>query len=420
MKKNLIVLLFILTFKFVNAQSQFYRQYWAVFDNTISNLEPGERLRVNDADMSLHETFWGRAEIKSNGLQLINVPEILPLLEKTEFYAELWGGHPWVESKRFSINGKSLYYFQPDGTDRGNCGYSYPMVQIKTQYLVNGINAFQFACDRGKTFWGHYIIDNMAVRCFLKADHPDLKAAGLNTFSAIPVTSQKVLADQAIFYLDYPKELESQIVRVHYFAHYLGYDDNGNLLEDDWHGYTFKKEFKNHMGTSGKAPYSVTWNTGMLPNQSKPMSVKALVELKNGFFYQTNELNSLSFPKERSNVQLYRCTEMPHPFWSRDKDEKLAVIELPDDISKIETAQIWVRIWDGGEGNVRDPFTINGFPYSITTGKAPHEVVFRILEVKKENLNPGKNIIRLFSDTKEHGIEMLLPGPCLLVKYKNK
>lgn len=418
MKRILAGLLFLLIFTFINAQSQFYRQYWAVFDNTVSNLGKGERLRVNDASMSLHETFWSRAEVKSNGLQLISVPETLPQLDKTEFYAELWGGHPWVENKRFSINGKSFYYFPKDGTEEGNCAYSYPTVQIKPEDMVNGVNAFQFICDRGKTFWGHFIIDNMAVRCFLKAGHPDLKVAGLDTFSAIPVTSRKVLADTAVFYLEYPKEMESQIVRVHYFAHYLGFDDDGNQQEDDWHGYTYNKEFKNHVGTSGKAPFTVTWNTKMLPVQGKPMSVRALVELKNNFFYQTTELNNLSFPADRPRVQLYHCSEMPHPFWSRDKQEKFAKIELPDDITKIESAQLQVKIWDGGEGSIKDPFTLNGLPYSVTTGRASHEVVFNILEVMKENIKPGKNVIRLLSDTKEHGIEMLLPGPCLIVRYK--
>ena len=77
-----------------------------------------------------------------------------------------------------------------------------------------------------------------------------------------------------------------------------------------------------------------------------------------------------------------------------------------------------IKIWDGGEGKVKEPFKINGHPYSMTSRKAVHDVVFTIAEVNPEHLKPGKNQINLLSDTEHHGIEVLLPGPVLIACYK--
>jgi hypothetical protein len=79
-----------------------------------------------------------------------------------------------------------------------------------------------------------------------------------------------------------------------------------------------------------------------------------------------------------------------------------------------------IKIWDGGEGNVKEPFKINGYPYSITSGKAIHDVVFTVVEVNSKHLHPGKNEIALLSDTEPHGIEVLLPGPVLVTRFSKQ
>jgi len=75
-----------------------------------------------------------------------------------------------------------------------------------------------------------------------------------------------------------------------------------------------------------------------------------------------------------------------------------------------------IKIWDGGEGDVNEPFKINGHPCSITSGKAIHDVVFTVAEVNQNHLRGGKNEISLLSGTDHHGIEVLLPGPVLLTR----
>ena len=68
---------------------------------------------------------------------------------------------------------------------------------------------------------------------------------------------------------------------------------------------------------------------------------------------------------------------------------------------------------------MEEPFTINGHPYEITSGKAVHDVVFSELKVDVAHLNEGENIVTLLSDTEHHGIEVLLPGPCLVLTFED-
>lgn len=425
MKQNLRFFLILLSLFILKqealSQGVFYREYGATFDETVSNHKDG-RWRVNDEELSLHERFGKRSEARANGLMLINVPEDLFELESAQLYLELWGGHAGTANKRFYLNGRGPYHLPLTGVEQGHETYSYPEVQLKVQHMVNGINAVQFACDREKTFWGHFIIDNACVRCYLKPGHPDLVASGLKDFNAIPVVKakNKILGNIVNIHLEYDASFDPSIASVDYFGRYLGYDDNGNREEDDWHGFTFKREYVNHLGKATKPPFAVDWNTRMIPTQGKSMAIRAVVHLKDGFKYRTPIINGFEFPKNRNKVQLYKCLDLPRPFHSRASNEQVVKFYLPDNLSDLERAQLWIKTWDGGEGTIKEPFKINDHPYHVISGKHIHDVVFTIAEMNLKHLKPGENEIRLLSDTEHHGIEVLLPGPCFILRYKSK
>ena len=93
------------------------------------------------------------------------------------------------------------------------------------------------------------------------------------------------------------------------------------------------------------------------------------------------------------------------------------LINVPEDLFGLQGAELYLEVWDGGEGTVTEHFRINGHPYSITSGKANHDLVFTNVEVDVKHLKAGANTLVLLSDTEHHGIEVLLPGPCLLLRY---
>lgn len=401
-----------------NSKGVCFREYWAEWDKKVSN-RPG-RLRVNDQNVSLDENWGKRNEALANGLMLVNVPEYLFHLESAELYLELWGGHPHTENKRFIVNGKKWYHIPKTGTENGHCTYSYPVIPLNVGHLVNGINAFQFTCERGAGFWGHYIIDNAAVRCYIPSDHPDIITHGLKDFSAqikLPGDDRTIM-DRTRLFLSYDVCFEKSILSVEYFGRFPGFDDNGNTIDDDWHGFTFGREFVNHIGETSEPPFEVLWDTIMIPGRGSTMAVKALVRLTGGINYWTPVVDGLVFPGNRSGVMMFKCSEMPVPFWSRASHEKKAIIRLPDRLDSIARAQLLVKMWDGGEGTVKEPFKINGFPYSIVSGKHIHDVVFTRVDIMQEHLKSGDNELTLLSDTEHHGIEMLLPGPCFIIRYK--
>lgn len=396
----------------------FFREHWAQFDAAISN-SSGRMLRVNDAELSLHPEYGRRPEARANGLTLIDVPEDLFALQGADLYLEVWGGHPETANKRFLVNGKRPHAIADDGCEAGHCAYTYPLVRLDVAELVTGRNAVQFACDRGETFWGHFIIDEAAIRCYLKPDHPDLAARGLQEFSAgvLLRSGDNILGDAVSISLSYPKRFEDQIESVEYFGRYHGFDDDGDGQTDDWHGYTHDRKYVGHIGRATSVPFAVSWDTRMVPDQDGPMALRALVRLKGGLCYWTPILDGLVFAAGRHCVQMYVCHDMPVPFWSRASQVRKATIELPDDLSALESARLIVKIWDGGEGTVKEPFQINGHPYAITSGRANHDVVHTDVEVDPAHLKPGANTLTLFSDTDHHGVEVLLPGPCLVVRY---
>ncbi len=397
-----------------------FREHWAAWDHRVSNLSPRERLRVNDPGVSLHKDFGKRHEARANGLQLIAVPEDLFALERAELYLAMWGGHPKTAKKRFFLNGRGPYMLPDDGVQAGHCAYSYPTISLKISHLVSGVNAFQFACDRGETFWGHYIIDELAVRCYLRSDHPDLVRRGLQEFQAqVRLEGDgRILSDRTHVSLAYPNHAAASILTVEYFGYYFGYDDTGRRGETGWHGYTRDRVYKNHIGTASEPPFAVVWDTRFIPDQKGPMRLKALVRLKSGLNYWTPAKENLKFGPGRGPVRLYRCDALPVPFWSRADRVKRATITLPEDLAGVTSARLLVRIWDGGEGTRKaDHFQINGHPYRITSGRSVHDVVFTEQSVDLGHLKPGKNQIMLISDTQHHGIEVCLPGPCLIMAW---
>lgn len=396
----------------------FFREHWAEFDAAVSN-SSGRMLRVNDAELSLHPEYGSRAEARANGLTLIDVPEDLFALQGADLYLEVWGGHPKTANKRFLVNGKRPYAIPDDGCEAGHCAYTYPFVRLEVAELVTGRNAVQFACDRGQTFWGHFIIDEAAIRCYLKPDHPDLAARGLQEFSAgvLLRSGDNILGDAVSISLSYSKWFEDQIESVEYFGRYHGFDDDGDGQTNDWHGYTHDRKHVGHIGRATSAPFSVVWDTRMIPDQDRSMALRALIRLKGGLCYWTPILDGLVFAEGRPSVRMYTCRDLPVPFWSRASQVREATIELPDDLSAPESARLIVKIWDGGEGTVAEPFKINGYPYAITSGRANHDVVHTDVEVNPAHLKPGANTLTLLSDTDHHGIEVLLPGPCLVVRY---
>lgn len=403
---------------FQNVNAQFFTQYWAQFDGRISNWNiPNASVRAEDATMSIHPIYSKtHKETQINGLQLITVNEAITDIKRAEVLLEMWGGHPETSNKRFSINGRGTYHLPGKENTMSQCEYIFPSTPITTSDLVTGVNGIQFACDKGEGSWGTFIVNETAVRCYLRDNDKRILDNGLIGFSVKP--SIEKMDDITEIKLPISAAIQNQIAQVHYFARYDGYDDRGDGNGSGWHGYTFKQIYTNHIGTATQAPFSINWDTQMIPTEGRAMAVKAIIEFKNGLFYETKVLDNLWFKKDRPTVLLIPTTDTSEPFWAQLNRPRYAKITLPVDPKEIESAELLVRIWDGGEGDVKEPFKVNGVAYPVTSGKAIHDLIYSKNKVDPANLKFGENAIELVVDTHHHGIEMLLPFPALLIKLK--
>ena len=66
---------------------------------------------------------------------------------------------------------------------------------------------------------------------------------------------------------------------------------------------------------------------------------------------------------------------------------------------------------------MNDYFTVNGRPVPVA-GAGNHDVLYSRRELDPRLLERGTNRIKLRSDTEHHGIEVLMPGPALMVRRR--
>jgi hypothetical protein len=379
-----------------------------------------KQFRINSPEVVLHPAFGKRPEARENGMMLIQTEEDLFQIAGAEFYAEMWGGHPGTSNKRVTVNGRSTYALPRVGTEEGHCTYFYPVVPLKISDLANGWSAFQFALDQGTTFWGHALIENACLRVALTNRHADLVKLGLDGFStSVAADPLGQGAEGFALELRVPAEFTSRIARVDFQAWYSGYDDNGNLRTTDWHGFTKNRLPLAHIGTAAVSPFRVEWDTSMLPAQ-KQVAVRALVHLQDApnLVYQTPAAIGLEISEHPgAKVALYLPPDLPKEFWSRANKLKRCSLVLDVEPARMERAELYVLTWTGGAGDMKEYFKLNGRHFPVAEGSR-HEVQFNRLPVEPSLLRKGTNTIELLSDTEHHGIEVIYPGPALMLRYK--
>lgn len=396
----------------------FWRWHW--YQRGLTNANPAydRRFRVNAPETSLHPGFGRRVEARENGMMQIEVNEDLFVLEAAEFYCELWGGHPGTANKRITINGRSSYILPRVGTEEGHCTYFYPSVPLKLSDLVNGYNAIQFAVDKGSAFWGHMLVDNAAIRVALANGHPYLVKLGLAEFAA--TVRANTVPDGRGYDLElvFPKKYQDVISSVDFQGWYEGYDENGNMQQRDWHGFTKNRLPAASLGVVCSPPFAVRWDTQMLPAQQE-VAVRAAVRFKADtnlvFLTPATRGIALAHSADTRVIMVY-CRDLPVPFWSRAGELKTCHINVDLSPEQIAAAELHAVTWTGGAGNTKEYFKLNGVHYPVAEGER-HELIYSRLPVSPRTLKRGLNRIELLSTTDHHGIEVMLPGPALAIRY---
>jgi hypothetical protein len=412
------------------AGAHFFHRTWFQMGGEFSNPKTNNRFRVNDAYAATHPNFHHRLEPKENGMMLIPMNHSVPTIEAARLVLELWGGHPHTSNRRFTVNGRTTYPIDVPVDDQ--CTQVYRSIPLKITDLVRGPNAIQFAVDGDQTFWGHFIVEEAAIETLLPESNEVVQ-----DWNAVSPTNPVVLVNDSqpelfLLSLDMSQQASKMIARVHYYAKYEGFDENGDGNTNDWHGMTKRKEPLGHLGTSDEAPYSVQWDTSMVVAQ-QGVQVRAVIELVNSETLVSNEQRlkaennrywkaestylqteptkefSIVHPPE---VEVVRIPSEKHsvPFWSRANQRRKCEFTVPKKGAKLERAQLSIVVWDGGAGEVKEYFKFNGHPLSIAAD-AQHDVLYSQVPMDPSWISAESNRIDLHSDTEHH-------GPSLILRYR--
>jgi hypothetical protein len=382
--------------------------------------EFNRRFRVNAPEVVVDPRFHQRNEPRGNGMMVIRADEDLLQLTGVELYLELWGGHPGTTHKRVTLNGRGTHLIREIGTADHHCTHQYPVIPLKITDLVNGYNAIQFACDTGTTFWGHFIVDEAALRMTLATNHPALAASGLDSLRATLDATQPDGTNEIIrLSLQHPDLDPSKIARVEFHGRYFGYDENGDGDFNDWHGFTKRREPVGILGVVDAPPFALEWNTAMLPAQ-RDMAARAVVHFHEptNIFFVTPVIDGLRTPdRGEIRVNLVQPPRLPAPFWSRANQLRTTSLFLGTDPADVIAAELHSVVWDGGAGDVDEYFKLNG-TFIPVAGNGAHDTIYRVTPIDPALLRESENRIELLSDTEHHGIEVLLPGPALMIRSR--
>jgi hypothetical protein len=353
---------------------------------------------------------------------------------RAEAVINIWGGHIGTTGKKIRFNGNSWIdipeFGSGNGIPGGHDGFNYIteadlVIPVPLGDLHAGSNSFQ-GTNAGQTGpygfgWGQFGWYGIILRVYY--DNGKSHSTGTisspgngGTFGENPTVAASVSGGTD---------------RVDFLAYYDGYDTDGDGVWQEYHhdyappvGGESEPTIKNHVGTATGGSWQVTWNTQYVPDQGAG-TIKLLARIRNssGVWYVSPEVTGLTLQRSGSYVRLYKPQDMPERAWARgDIGEITTHYEIPggDDVSSATEVVGFMRTWNGIDG-AQEPTDYNYRKFNGWTDGAyggNHAYSFNIRSFPTSELHSGTNSITFFSSNiVHHGIEILWPGPGLIVRY---
>ncbi len=351
-----------------------------------------------------------------NSTLRLEIPDLNGAI-RAEAQLERWGGHTGTIGKSLRLNGKE-WIAVPElaTTPPGKPGYCYtyqdnPTVEVPLSDLQKGVNSLEgnstgqdTRCGNNWGQWGWY---SAIVRVYYdpaKLPHP----GGRITSHA----AGKELTENPVVQVSV--QGPSRIDRVDLLAYYDGFDEDGDGVFQDWHQAYRYAELVHHAGTAMVAPFKIRWDTAWVPDQA-PGSVKLMARIRDsaGVWSVTPVVDRLTLKRVGSSVKFYKPRDVPDRYWARAGKLLSSKVAVPDSdpLAKATSAVVALRTWNG----LKYDFRLNDH-----TGKvegAEHNYAFALRPVPVAAVHAGENTISFQTPSKDHGLEILWPGPALLVRY---
>lgn len=352
-------------------------------------------------------------------------PLMLDLTNATraELSVEFWGGHIGTAGQRFRVNDHAWIDLpQPSGTPAepqrfyrtllGNNAAPIPLGQLR-----NGENVFRFTAGKQVAYandWGFYWIYDFTARIFYdptKKPHP--------TAAMVAPLGGATFGDSLRLEVD-ASSPNGDIVRVDFIGEYEDFDWDGDGVWREWQYSTHHGVPRHHLGTVTRAPWRLKADLRWLPDQDRPIRVRALVTDRTGLSYLTAPVGGLGQKPEHRGVRMIKCETVPERWMSRaGRESPAGAFTLAEsDLAGATFARMVLSTWSGDvEDTSIHELRLNGQRLASRFGEF-HNYAHSTLEVPLEMLKPGRNEISLYSTFKGHMIEINWPGPVLLIEYR--
>src|SRR5512140_2624488 len=393
--------------------------------------------RVSDPNLANWYPDNARVDLPNAVLTVPNVD--LQGALRAEAVISMWGGHVGTTGKAIQFNGRNWLPIPELGTQNGiTAGHeseyymSQPTVTlpIPLSQLVQGDNTFQ-GTNTGQApkysfHWGAFGWYNIIIRVYYD---PATKAHPTGYISS-PTSGSSFGENPTIA----ATITGGSVNRVDVIGSYYGYDTDGDGISTGYH-YDYQAPYfsyptvdiHNHVGTATGAPWQVTWRTDWVPDQAAG-GVKLLARIRDnsGIWYCSPEVSSLSLTRNGTSVQMFQSTP-PERCWAQGGvGEQNLPVNVPS-IQGATSAVYMIRSWnmpDILQENPQDAFpdwrkfncwTADNNPVRYGND---HYYSFDVRPVPLNVLVPGTNTFHFYASvSNEHGIEILWPGPALLIRY---
>ncbi len=345
---------------------------------------------------------------------------------RAEAVLTIWGGHVGTSGKQIAFNGNAFLNI-PELQSTPTAGQNYMQqvnvtIDVPVNNLKEGVNTFQGESGPQTAYsfgWGQWGLYGVIIRVYYD---PATKAHVTGTVSS-PATNATIGDNPTV-----SASVSGSANRVDFVAYYDGFDSDGDGVYLEYHNDYHMPKFgamaiQNHVGTSTASPWSVTWNNGVVPDQSG-MRMVARIRGTDGVWYVTQPTTNITLARTNASVVLYKPFNVGEREWAKgDVDDgvhpagyQVQDITIPS-TANVVSATALIRTWHGADPE--DPnYFIRFNTYTFPPLGDSYFAKQDAMNVPASALTTGTNSFTFYSEvTTHHGIEILWPGPALAVRF---
>ena len=340
---------------------------------------------------------------------------------RAEATLDRWAGHLRTTDKSIRFN-DHVWLTVPElqTTPAGQAETYYaqdnPTVAVPLEHLREGANTLEGTCrTRDGYDWGQWGLYSLILRVY---QDPPAHADG-----AVAITvpaSGATIGDHPTVQVRAPADAR----QVQVLAWYTGADEDGDGVYADWHGANRQlrrgepADLSGHVGTDRDSPFELTWDTTWVPDQP-PASVRlvARVQHADGLWTVSEPVERLTLERSGTHVTMVPAADVPQWFGVRDGERKSCRFTIPAEVplARATDAALSLRTWHGWDGH-HAPLRFNG--HELPIGGADHHYDIDLRPLPLSSLRTGGNVLDIRSDTHHHMLEVLWPGPTLLIRHR--